>query len=84
MELFNSTANRLGTVYPSMTTRMSSLNGVGKSWNKYSKYFKDENANFNEMTLEQISSWNTEQAPYNGLYIDPKTRTTEHKMLITK
>lgn len=34
--------------------------------------------------MEQINSWNTEQAPYNGLYIDPKTRTAEHKMLITK
>ena len=50
MGLFNSTANKLGTVYPSMTTRMNSLNGVGKSWDTNFKYFKNDYANFSEMT----------------------------------
>lgn len=84
MELFNSTANKMGKVVPSLTTRMNSLNGFGKSWDTYSKYFKNEQALFGEMTPEQVNLWNTEQAHRTGIYIDPKLRTAEHRMLITK
>lgn len=84
MELFNSTANKMGKVVPSLTTRMNSLNGYGTSWNKYSKYFADDKAFFSEMSPEQVALWNKEQASATGIYIDPKTRTAEHKILITK
>lgn len=84
MELFNSTASKIGKVVPSLTTRMNSLNGYGTSWNKYSKYFADDNAFFSEMSPEQVALWNKEQASATGVYIDPKTRTAEHKILITK
>ena len=63
---------------------MNSLNGFGKSWDTYSKYFKNEQALFGEMTPEQVNLWNTEQAHRTGIYIDPKLRTAEHRMLITK
>ena len=39
---------------------------------------------FKDMTEEQVEAWNREVAPQIGHYIDPKTRTADHRMLITK
>ena len=76
-----------GIITPSLTTKMKGTNIFGKSYNKYSKYFPlgaDDYVEFSEMTPKQLNAWNTEVAPITGVYIDPKTRLTDHLIYITK
>lgn len=88
MELLSSMGKKgKAIVQPSLTTRMSGVNSLGKSFSKYKKYFPKSNnefMNFSEMTPEQVSAWNTEVAPLTNTYIDPITRTSPHFTLTTK
>lgn len=76
-----------GIVTPSLTTKIKGTNILGKSYNKYSKYFPEGNkefVKFSDMTPEQVKAWNTEVAPNLGVQIDPETRLADHLMYITK
>lgn len=76
-----------GIVTPSLTTKIEGTNILGKSYNRYSKYFPEGNkefVKFSDMTPEQVKAWNTEVAPNLGVQIDPKTRLADHLMYITK
>lgn len=76
-----------GIVTPSLTTKIEGTNILGKSYNKYSKYFPESNkefVKFSDMTPEQVKAWNTEVAPNLGVQIDPKTRLADHLIYITK
>lgn len=76
-----------GIVTPSLTTKIEGTNILGKSYNKYSKYFPEGNkefVKFSDMTPEQVKAWNTEVAPNLGVQIDPKTRLADHLIYITK
>ena len=76
-----------GIVTPSLTTKIEGTNILGKSYNKYSKYFPEGNkefVKFSDMTPEQVKAWNTEVAPNLGVQIDPETRLADHLMYITK
>lgn len=76
-----------GIVTPSLTTKIEGTNILGKSYNKYSKYFPESNkefVKFSDMTPEQVKAWNTEVAPNLGVQIDPETRLADHLMYITK
>lgn len=85
--LANASKRGNGIVTPSLTTKMKGTNILGKSYNKYSKYFPEGNkefVRFSDMTPEQVKAWNTEVAPNLGVQIDPETRLADHLMYITK
>lgn len=76
-------------VLPSVTTRLNGTNNSSEQFSKkFAKYFgtpdAEGNVYFKDMTPEQVELWNKEIAPEYGHYIDPITRTSENRMLITK